>query len=130
MARTALTPTALTPNAGLIDITYIACATDGFAVPPTAWPQGSTPEELFLHVKASGALVVTVVAGDDPPALEAGQGNYAETLAINEEAFIGPFTSARFAQHGSDVISANGEIWVNCSTTNGTIAAVHVPRTA
>ncbi len=129
MARTALTPTQLTPNGGLIDIAYTACATDGFAVAPSGWPS-RTAEEIFLHVKASGALTVTVKAGDNPPALEAGQGDVAVVLATGEEAFLGPFTSGRFAQAGSDVIAAQGEVWIDCSSTAGTIAAVHVPRTA
>lgn len=128
MARTSITPTAFTPDAKLvrpagttIDATLV---TNGVVVPASSGPM----EEFLVEVTNTfaGAKIVTVQSGDSPPALEAGLGDMTGSLAQNEVAYFGPFTSGRFAQHGSEAgLHVDFE-----SGTTGTIRVYKVPRTA
>ena len=53
------------------------------------------------------------------------------SLAQNEVAYFGPFTSGRFAQKGTPTDPATGALWVDFEAgTTGTIRVYKVPRTA
>lgn len=120
MARTAVTVTELTANDDTADPA-------GTNVDPTNGHviSGVPLEELVLRIDSTfaGAKTFTIKAGDNPPALEAGVGDLAVSLNA-AVAFVGPFSSARFAQSDGTLL-----IDVAASAT-GTITALHVPRTA
>jgi hypothetical protein len=121
MARTAIPVTELTPNASIANPAGTAVDTaNGHSI------VGSSPlEELYLVIAATfaGAKNYTIKAGANPPALEAGQGDL--VIAINNTTkLVGPFTSGRFAQKDGSL-----NVDVEAGAT-GTIAAIHVPRTA
>lgn len=84
---------------------------------------GAPLEEIVLRVvldTAGDAATVTVKAGDNPPALSAGQGDLAVTCSDNATSWIGPFESARFMQDdGSMDVDIDDE-------TGVTITAFHV----
>ena len=95
MARTNLPVTPFVGNSKLDDPAGTAAdSANGMSV------SGVKLEEVVLRVKnASGAsITATVRAGVSPPSLSAGQGDLAVTVAAGATEFIGPFTSARFAQ--------------------------------
>ena len=75
----------------------------------------------YLVVDDDTALTLTVKAGDHPPALAAGQGDLAVTVAFGTVQFIGPFESGRFVQ-------SDGSMLIESTTTTGTITAFKVPR--
>jgi hypothetical protein len=123
MARTALTLTKLTANGSVADPA-------GNAVDPTnghvlTLPAGATLEEIMLEVNLTfaGSKNLTVKAGANPPALEAGQGDL--VVAINNAVkLIGPLTSGRFMQVG-------GQLFVDVeAASTGTIKAIRLPREA
>lgn len=60
-------------------------------------------------------------AGDNPPALAAGQGDLAVIVAFGTVQLIGPFESGRFLQN-------DGSMMIESTTTTGTITALRVPR--
>jgi len=66
-------------------------------------------EEGFILVQNTftGAKIVTVVAGDDPPADGAGMGSLAVSVADGDASYaaeiIGPLSSARFLQNNGTV---------------------------
>lgn len=122
MARTAVTVTTLAANAF------------------TAKPAGTTADPTNDHVvdvagdsegvvieitqTDASARIATVLAGDNPPALEAGQGNLAKSMAQNEVWILGPLTSGRFIQN-------DGTILIDLAASfAGTIRAYKVPRNA
>lgn len=117
MARTALTVDELSPNNAADQPDGTSGNADGHSV-------DAVPEELLLRVVIANAETdVTVLAGANPPALEAGQGDLVATLAVGSH-LIGPFTSGRFSQ-------ADGTVHVDYETAaNVTITALHMPRTA
>lgn|SRR5574338_761317 len=81
------------------------------------------PELTILRVDnaSGGNATVTVLAGDNPPALAAGLGNLTSgTISTGTQAFVGPFESGRFLQN-------DGSMIVECSA-NVTLAAFLVPR--
>lgn len=127
MARTNVPLSALAPNDVLADPAGTgADDTDGNIVNPLAdWPNAALEEIVLRVVNAdTGSCEVTVSAGSDPPALEAGVGDLVETVAAGDTAFLGPFTSARFAQ-------SDGSLHIDCDDdTSVTLTALHVPRTA
>lgn len=111
--------TAFTPNAGLADAAGTAAgATNTVSV------QGVPLEEIVLRVVTATATTdLTVRAGDNPPALSAGQGDLVLSLPVGTR-WVGPFTSARFAQN-------DGTLNVDSATAaNHTITAFRMPRTA
>lgn len=124
MARTAVTVTSLTTNAVTASPAGTACdATNDHSI------SGVVPEELVLRVTntAAGSQDLTVLAGDSPPALAAGQGNLVESFGAGDSTpvvkYIGPLESGRFVQ-------SDGSIHVDlASGFTGTIVAFHVPRT-
>lgn len=93
---------------------------------------GAPLEEIVLRVvldTAGDAASVTVLAGDNPPADAAGQGNLVVSCPDNAATFIGPFTSARFKQV-DDGTDPTGLYFDIDDETGVTITAFHVPRTA
>ncbi|GAA3416204.1 hypothetical protein [Streptosporangium vulgare] len=83
------------------------------------------PELTILRVANTNGTdrVVTIKAGDNPPALAGGQGDLAVTVAATSGVqFIGPFESGRFIQ-------ADGTIEIDFAASfAGTITAFRVPR--
>lgn len=118
MARTAVPLSTFTKNASLADPAGTAGdATNDHIV------SGARLEEIVLRVANGGAGTInaTVVAGANPPALSAGQGNLAEAILAGATEFLGPFESARFEQ-------ADGSLWLDLDVdTSVTITAFQVP---
>ncbi|QFR00723.1 hypothetical protein F9278_36200 [Streptomyces phaeolivaceus] len=84
----------------------------------------AVPEYTVLRVSNTDddtALTLTVKAGDNPPALAAGQGDLAVSIAFGTVRFIGPFESGRFIQ-------SDGSMLIESTTTTGTITALRIPR--
>lgn len=70
---------------------------------------------------ANGDTLITVLAGDDPPAFRSSLGNLTVTIAnATSETWIGPFESARF-------VNQTGYLLVNTNSTDGTIEAFKFP---
>lgn len=126
MARTEATVTELTANSSTDDPAGVALnagAGNGHFV------QNVPLEQLYLEIEVTNVAGgdITVLAGDNPPALDAGQGDLVVTFAQNDVKLLGPFTSARFVQAGAD----DGRLHVDVATgVTGTIKAFHLPRTA
>lgn len=127
MARTAIVPRALVANGSLdgatgpttIDATLV---TNGVVV------DAAEPERLIIRVaNTEGSTnVVTIQAGDNPPALAAGQGALAVTVAATTGVrYLGPFESGRFLQAGADV----GDLHIDFeSGMTGTIDILLIPK--
>ncbi|MEU6944289.1 hypothetical protein ABZ957_03440 [Streptomyces sp. NPDC046316] len=121
MATTQLTYTDLPPNSGVVNptgTTLVAAPTNDMQL------ANARPELTVLRVTNTDddtALTITVKAGDNPPALAAGQGDLAVSVAFGTTHYIGPFESGRFVQ-------SDGSMMITSSTTTGTIAALKVPR--
>lgn len=101
MAATALTVHALTADENLADPAGVTPdAVNGNSV------SGVALERLILRVKNadSGNHTCTIKAGVYPPAESAGQGDLAVTVVDGTTEWIGPFTSARFAQHDGSLL--------------------------
>lgn len=107
----------LTPNARTADPSGTASGANNTIA-------ASVPEELLIRaVVATATTNVTIKAGDNPPALSAGQGDLVAACVVGTN-FIGPLTSARFIQ-------SDGTINVDVATpANVTLTAFHVPRSA
>lgn len=120
MARTVLPYSTLVANSNLTDPagTTIDQANGMYIA-------ASRPELTLLRVANTNgtARVVTVKAGDSPPALAAGQGDLAVTVgATTGVQWVGPFESGRFIQ-------ADGTIEIDFAASfAGTITAFRVPR--
>lgn len=84
-------------------------------------------EEVILLVYAAEATTFTVYAGDNPPALSAGQGNLTVSVGAGDVVAVGPFTSARFIQAGS---GEQGYLNVDPGAKDVYVTPIHVPRTA
>ncbi|MEV1006124.1 hypothetical protein [Streptomyces sp. NPDC049881] len=121
MATTQLTYTNLVPNGGIAQpagTTLVAAPTNDMQL------ANARPELTVLRVTNTGGspLTLTVKAGDYPPALAAGQGDLAVTVAADTGVqLIGPFESGR-------VIQADGSMRIESSATTGTIAALKIAR--
>ncbi|MCM1976830.1 hypothetical protein [Streptomyces sp. G1] len=84
----------------------------------------AVPEYTVLRVTNTDDdtdLDITVKAGDNPPALAAGQGDLVVTVAFGTVRFIGPFESGRFLQ-------SDGSMLIESETTTGAITALRIPR--
>lgn len=133
MARTAVTPTTLGPNA--FSAANIAGTTiDSTLVTNGVVITGVPLEELVLQVTntASSALDCTISAGDNPPADAAGLGALVSEFSAGNVTpqikYVGPFSSARFIQAGG---TEAGALFVDFETGfTGTLRAFRVPRTA
>lgn len=123
MARTAVTVTALTPNAGTTEPAgTTADPTNGHVVDPT----GDSEALLLRCANTAGTPKNAIVkAGANPPALDAGLGDLTvQVPATSGVRWIGPLTSGRFIQ-------ADGKVNVDLeSGFAGTVTAYRVPRTA
>jgi hypothetical protein len=121
MATTQLSYTALPPNSGVVNptgTTLVAAPTNDMQL------ANAEAEKTVLRVTNTDddtALTITVKAGDHPPALAAGQGDLAVSVAFGTTHYIGPFESGRFIQ-------SDGSLMITSSTTTGTIACLKVPR--
>lgn len=120
MARTALPYSTLVANSNLTDPagTTIDQA-NGMVI------SASRPELTLLRVANTNGSnrVVTIKAGDSPPAIAAGLGNLDVTVAATTGVqWIGPFESGRFIQN-------DGTIEIDFAASfAGTITAFKVPR--
>ncbi len=124
MARTAITPRALAKNAGLDGATG-ATTIDSTLVTNGVTIAGVKPERLLLRVtNTEGSTnTVTVRAGDNPPALRAGQGDLVVTVAATTGVqFIGPLESDKYLQD-------DGSLSIDFETgMTGSIDALYWPR--
>lgn len=123
MARTAITVSPLVANSYLV-------SPAGDAVDPTNdhTIAACKFERTLLRVTntAAATKLVTVKAGDNPPALAAGLGDLTYTLGAGNvtttEVWLGPFESGRFSQ-------SDGSLEVDLASGHtGTIAAFLIPK--
>lgn len=122
MARTAVTITALKPAEEVAQPAQTEVKAEDNGVVKASDPL----EEIVLEVETGAeATTVEVVAGDNPPALEAGQGALKAEVAKESTVLLGPFTSGRFIQSGEDA----GHLFID-TNKNISVRAYHVPRTA
>lgn len=125
MARTAVSYTAFTANSSIVDVA--GTTIDSTLVTNGVKIANAVPEETVIRVAntAGADKVVTVNAGDYPPAIAAGQGNLTGTVvATSGVRFFGPFESGRFLQN-------DGTMEVDfASGTTGAITVFRVPRNA
>ncbi|MFJ6659705.1 hypothetical protein ACIQNG_25630 [Streptomyces sp. NPDC091377] len=126
MARTAVAYSNLLPNADIADPAGTptnAGAGNGHVI-PAAGPGRAVPELTLLRVVAGATGgAVTVLAGDNPPAIAAGMGNLVVAVGSSATRWIGPFESGRFLQN-------DGTMLVDIATgfVAGSITAFRVPR--
>ncbi|MGA4989876.1 hypothetical protein [Nonomuraea bangladeshensis] len=124
MARTAVTPRALVANGGLNGATG-ATTIDSTLVTNGVVINSADPEHILIRVtNTEGSTnVVTVRAGDYPPAWASGQGDLAVTVAATTGVqYIGPFESGRFLQ-------GNGSMEIDFETgMTGAIDVLLIPR--
>lgn len=118
MARAKITITDITKNAetsAAAGTSLATIATDG------GYIDSSDTQGLLLRIVQTfaGAKVITAVAGDNPPALCAGQGDLDVSMAQNDVSFVA-LESARFAQ-------SDGKINIDAEAgTTGTIECYRV----
>lgn len=120
MARTAVPYSNLVPNGNLAQPAGTALdATNDHVI------NAAVPELTVLRVTNTdgSAHTVTIKAGDNPPALAAGQGDLTVSVAATTGVqLIGPFESGRFLQN-------DGTLLVDIEASHaGTITALRVPR--
>lgn len=124
MARTAITPRALVANGSLDSVTG-PTTIDSTLVTNGVVINSAEPERLILRVaNTEGSTnVVTVRKGDNPPALAAGQGDLAVTVAATSGIrYLGPFESGKYLQ-------GDGTMEVDFETgMTGTIDVLLLPR--
>lgn len=101
MARTEVPYSDLVPNGDLADPagTTLDDANDHVIV-------DADPELTVLRVTNTdtAAHTVTVLAGDNPPAIAAGQGNGTFSVPASGTQWFGPFESGRFLQNDGSVL--------------------------
>lgn len=121
MATTQVPYSNLVANGNLVQpagTTLVAAPTNNMQI------SDAVPEYTVLRVSNTDddtALTLTVKAGDNPPALAAGQGDLAVSIAFGTVRFLGPFESGRFIQ-------SDGSMMIESTTTTGTITALRIPR--
>jgi hypothetical protein len=127
MARTAVAYSNLVPNSELADPagTAVTSGAGNGAQIPDVSPnrRQALPELTILRiVNASGATgTATLLAGTNPPAVAAGQGNLVSSNILTATTrWMGPFESNRFTQSDGSLILE--------TTQNMTITAFRVPR--
>lgn len=127
MARTAIVPRALVANGNL---TGAAGATtiDSTLVTAGIVIESAEPERTIIRVtNTEGSTnTVTLKAGDNPPAVAAGQGDLVVTVAATTGIqYMGPFESGRFLQGGVDM----GDLHIDLETgMTGAIDVLLIPR--
>jgi len=122
MARTAVTVTTLTANTATTEPAgTTADPTNDHVI------SGVPCEQLLIRLANTNGSdrVATILAGDNPPADAAGQGNLEVTVpATSGVKWVGPLSSARFAQD-------NGDVNIDLAASfAGTVTAYRIPRTA
>jgi hypothetical protein len=124
MARTAITPRALVANGSLDSVTG-PTTIDATLVTNGVVINSAEPERTILRVaNTEGSTnVVTVRKGDNPPALAAGQGDLAVTIAATTGIrYLGPFESGKYLQN-------DGSMEIDFETgMTGTIDVLLIPR--
>jgi len=124
MARTAVVPRALVKNSNLIG-TSGATTIDSTLVSNGVTIANAKPEKLLIRVtNTEGSTnTVTVKAGDNPPALRAGQGDLVVTVAATTGVqYIGPLESDKYLQ-------ADGSLEIDLETgMTGSLDALYMPR--
>lgn len=121
MTVTDVAYTALAKNTGTLvpaGTTLVVGASDYMRV------VDSVPERTILEVSNTDDdtdLTFTVLAGDNPPALRAGQGNFTATIAFGTSQMIGPFESDKYLQ-------SDGAIHFYSSVNTGKVIAWQLPR--
>ncbi|MFJ1648007.1 hypothetical protein [Streptomyces sp. NPDC088258] len=122
MPRTAVPYTPLVPNGSLAD--PAGTTIDATLVTNGVVINGADPEHTVIRVtNSSGAArIVTVKAGTGTPALSAGQGDLAVSIATTATAWFGPIASGRFQQTGT-------KLHVDFAAgTTGSITVFKLPR--
>ena len=123
MARTALPMTTTPANTGSAPTATAIDPTNGHVITLSTTPL----EDVLIVVNNTtvSTKVVTIKAGANPPALEAGQGDLAVTCAASTNCIpIGPLSSGRFVQ-------ADGTVNIDIAASmTGTIVVYKVGRTA
>lgn len=125
MARTAVAYSNLTANAATADPAGTAVtsgAGNGAQIPATTGG-GAVPELTVLRVSnaSGGSGTATVLAGSQPLAIAAGQGNLTSgSIATGTVGWLGPFESGRFLQPDGSMIVE--------TSVNMTVTAFKVPR--
>lgn len=127
MARTDVPLNDLSADGSLDDPSGVAGdAANGHVVDLSGWPRKRLEETFLRVVNGTTAVAVTVKAGDDPPALEAGAGDATFNVDADSTAWLGPFSSGRYWQAGTDD-DAMG-LWVDLDDdSNVTLTAFHLP---
>lgn len=120
MARTAVTVTELTTGGFLERVAGTTADTTNDHYVSVTFPL----DELILIFTNSdaSARVATIVAGDSPPALSAGQGAITQSVDTDEEWICAGLESARFIQ---DDETLHIDL---AATFTGTIEAYRVPK--
>lgn len=119
MARTAVAYSTLSTNSNIAD-------PSGTSISSGAGNGGqiakAAPELTVLRVSnaSGGSGTITLLAGANPPALAAGQGNLVVTVANSATGWVGPIESGRFLQSDGSLIFE--------SSVALTVTAFKVPR--
>jgi hypothetical protein len=120
MARTAVPYSTLVANGYLADPAGTALDITNDHVINAALPERTLLRVTNTH---GSAHVITIKAGDYPPAIAAGQGDLTQSIAATTGvAWLGPFESGRFIQSDGTML-----IDVEAAHT-GTITAFKLPR--
>lgn len=124
MPRTAVAYSAFTANASTAD--PAGTTVDSTLVTNGVKVSNAVPEETLIRVtnSAGATKLITINAGDYPPALASGQGAITGTVgATTGVLWFGPFESGR-------VLQSDGTMEVDfASGATGTITVFRVPRT-
>lgn len=128
MARTSIAYTSFVGNGSLAD--PVGTTIDSTLVTNGVRIANAVPEETVIRVAntAGATKVITINAGDGPPALAAGQGSATGTVAATTGVmWFGPFESGRFIQ--ANGAANNGDMEIDfASGATGTITVFRVPR--
>lgn len=125
MARTLVTHSPFSANNSTAD--PAGTTIDSTLVTNGVKISGVNPEETVIRVAntAGATKVVTINAGNNPPAIAGGQGALTGTVAATTGVlWFGPFSGAKFMQ-------SDGTLTVDfASGTTGAITVFRVPRNA
>lgn len=132
---TAITLTAAVANSKATQPTVDTLDTGTAAVTLPLALAGVGCDRVILEVKntAAAALLVEILAGDNPPALRAPLGNLtlSAAMAQNVVEIFGPFDASRFLQNDA---TSNGRLDFKFTPASGTIGAqiraYRLPKTA
>ena len=121
MARTAVTVEVLSRTGAATGAGTVADTTNDHVVDLGGYP---LEEFVFRFTNTNGSdRVATILAGDNPPALSAGQGNLDITVpATTGDMTVAGLESARYLQ-------SDGTILIDLATSfAGAVRAIRVPR--